>query len=59
MFGLYLSWLILLFGAQVAYAFQNRRAYVQEKQAESVNQRGREFVAFRLIGIHRAEIPGR
>jgi len=51
MFGLYLSWLILLFGAQVAYAFQNRRAYVQEKQAESVNQRGREFVAFRLLAF--------
>jgi membrane protein len=47
--GLYFSWLIMLFGAQVAYAFQNRRAYIQEKQAESVNQRGREFVALRLM----------
>jgi hypothetical protein len=27
------SWTILLFGAQVAYAYQNRRAYLQEKQA--------------------------
>ncbi len=43
LFGLYLSWTILLFGAQVSYAFQNRRAYIQEKQAESVNQRGREL----------------
>jgi uncharacterized BrkB/YihY/UPF0761 family membrane protein len=25
MIGLYFSWAILLFGAQVAYAFQNRR----------------------------------
>jgi membrane protein len=53
--GLYFSWLILLFGAQVAYAFQNRRSYFQEKQADHINQRGREFVALRimtLIGQH-------
>jgi membrane protein len=47
--GLYFSWLILLFGAQVAYAFQNRQSYLQEKQAEGVNQRGREFVALRIM----------
>ena len=51
LFGLYLSWTILLFGAQVAYAYQNRRAYLQEKQAESVNQRGREFIALRLMTL--------
>ena len=49
MVGLYFCWLILLFGAQVAYAFQNREAYLQEKQAEGVNQKGREFVALRLM----------
>ena len=49
MLGLYLSWAILLFGAQVAYAFQNRALYVQERIAENVNQRGREFVALRLM----------
>jgi membrane protein len=48
MIGLYIAWVILLFGAQVAYAFQNRRTYLQEKQAEGVHQRGREFVALRL-----------
>ena len=47
--GMYFSWLIMLLGAQVAYAFQNRKAYIQEKQAESVYQRGREFVALRLM----------
>ena len=47
--GLYLSWLIMLLGAQVAYAFQNREAYIQTKQAESVSQRGREFIALRLM----------
>jgi membrane protein len=47
--GLYISWLILLFGAQVAYAVQNRQVYLQERKADSVNQRGREFVALRLM----------
>ena len=49
MVGLYLSWLILLFGAQVAYAYQNRASYFEEKQVETVNQRGREFIALRLM----------
>ena len=49
MIGLYLSWLILLFGAQVAYAYQNRAMYFEEKQVENINQRGREFVALRLM----------
>ncbi len=49
MIGLYLFWLILLFGAQVAYAFQNRTTYLEEKQIENVNQRGREFIALRLM----------
>jgi membrane protein len=49
MFGLYVMWAIVLFGAQVAYAFQNRVAYLQEKLVENVNQRGREFVALRLM----------
>lgn len=47
--GLYLSWLLVLLGAQVTYAFQNRQAYVQERRAESVSQRGREFIAVRLM----------
>ncbi len=49
MVGLYFSWVILLFGAQVAYAFQNRSTYLEEKQIENINQRGREFVALRLM----------
>ncbi len=47
--GLYFSWMIVLFGAQVAYAVQNRRVYLQDKRAENVNQRGREFVALRIM----------
>jgi membrane protein len=49
MVGLYFAWLILLFGAQVGYAFQNRQAYLEEKQVENINQRGREFIALRLM----------
>ena len=49
MAGLYFSWIILLLGAQISYAFQNREAYLQSKLAENVNQRGREFVALRLM----------
>ena len=49
MIGLYFAWLILLFGAQVAYAFQNRGTYLEQKQVENINQRGREFVALRLM----------
>jgi membrane protein len=63
MIGLYFCWWILLFGAQVAYAFQNRASYLEEKQVESVNQRGKEFVALRLMTVvgqrHlRGETPG-
>ena len=49
MIGLYFAWWILLFGAQIAYAFQNRTTYLEEKQTENINQRGREFVALRLM----------
>lgn len=49
MIGLYLSWLIVLFGAQVAYAYQNRGIYAEERQVENINQRGREFIALRLM----------
>lgn len=49
MIGLYFGWLILLFGAQVAYAYQNRSTYLEEKQVENINQRGREFIALRLM----------
>jgi membrane protein len=47
--GLYFSWVIVLFGAQVSYAWQNRRRYFQERMTENVNQRGREFLALRVM----------
>lgn len=49
LFGMYISWLIVLLGAQVSYAYQNRRAYLREKQAENVNEHGRERIALRLM----------
>jgi membrane protein len=51
MIGLYFAWLILLFGAQVAYAWQNRATYFEEKQVENINQRGKEFVSLRLVTL--------
>jgi membrane protein len=49
--GLYVSWLILLFGAQVAYAFQNRVAYLQEKEAQQINFLGRQYMALRIMTV--------
>lgn len=62
MIGMYFGWLILLFGAQVAYAYQNRVAYLQERLAEGVSQSGREFAALHLVThiarrFHRGEPP--
>ena len=51
MIGLYFSWIILLFGAQVAYTYQNRHVFMQEQQIESVNQRGREFIGLRIMTL--------
>jgi len=53
--GMYFSWVIVLFGSQVSYTYQNRISYLQQKKAESINQRGREFCALRImamIGLH-------
>lgn len=49
MAGLYLSWTILLLGAQIAYAFQNRKISIQEKMVEAASHRDREIIALRLM----------
>jgi membrane protein len=49
--GLYFSWLILLFGAQVSYAYQNRQVYLQEKKAESVSEKAKEYVGLRIMTL--------
>jgi len=51
MVGLYFAWIIVLFGAQVAYEFQNRAINAEAQQAENINQRGREFIALRLMTL--------
>lgn len=47
--GLYLSWLILLLGAQTAYVFQHREGYLEERRADQVDQAGRELAAVRIM----------
>jgi membrane protein len=49
--GMYLSWLILLFGAQTAYVFQFRHAYLQERWVGRVHHQAREFIALRLMTL--------
>lgn len=47
--GLYFSWTILLLGAQTAYTYQFRNAYLQDRQAERIHQQGREFIGLRFV----------
>lgn len=49
MVGLYFFWLLLLFGAQVAYVYQNRHTYLALRQSGRVHQQGRELVALRIM----------
>ncbi len=49
MVGLYVFWLVLLLGAQVAHTFQNRRSYLIAQLVERVHQEGRELVALRVM----------
>jgi membrane protein len=49
MVGLYFFWLLLLFGAQVAYVYQNRHTYLALRQTGRVHQQGRELVALRVM----------
>lgn len=49
MVGLYFFWMLLLFGAQTAYTFQNRRSYLAMRQVNRVHQSGRELVAVRIL----------
>ncbi|MCC6231667.1 MAG: YihY/virulence factor BrkB family protein, partial [Verrucomicrobiales bacterium] len=49
MVGLYFFWLLLLFGAQVAHTYQNRRSYIASRLTSRVHQDGREWVAIRVM----------
>jgi membrane protein len=47
--GLYFSWLIVLLGAQVSFAAQNVRLYMQQRVSERMDQAQRELVACRVV----------
>lgn len=49
MLGLYVFWLVLLFGAQVAYTWQHRHGYLLSRQVGRVHQQGRELAALRVM----------
>ncbi len=46
MFGCYLSWLFVLIGGQIAYAYQNRRTLSRHKVWDSFSHRARRTLAF-------------
>ncbi|MGD9765655.1 MAG: YihY/virulence factor BrkB family protein [Candidatus Binatia bacterium] len=48
-FWLYLSWLLVFIGAQVAFAWQNLDRYREEILATAPNQLSRERIALRLL----------
>ncbi len=47
---LYLSWLIALFGAEVAFAFQHERTYQREGRSLAASPADRERLALRVAG---------
>ena len=49
MFGTYLSWLFVLLGGQVAYAYQHRRALARHKAWASLSHRARRTLALVCI----------
>ncbi|MCO5171294.1 MAG: YihY family inner membrane protein [Planctomycetes bacterium] len=49
MFWLYLSWLIVILGAEMTFALQNVRSQRREELATETNELFRELVALRLV----------
>jgi membrane protein len=49
--GLYFAWLIVLLGAQVAYAAQHVHTHMQQRASERMDHRGRELIACRIVLI--------
>jgi len=49
LFGTYLSWLFVLIGGQVAYAYQNRRTFARHKSWEALSHRARRTLAFLCV----------
>jgi len=53
MLGLYIAWVFVLLGAQVAYTFQNAKVLAREQREESetTNQSSKELIALRCMLI--------
>ncbi|MDR2981362.1 MAG: YihY/virulence factor BrkB family protein, partial [Puniceicoccales bacterium] len=49
MFGLYLTWLFLLIGGQVTYAFQNVRFLADHRTWESLSMRAKQTLCFACL----------
>ncbi|NQU10884.1 YihY family inner membrane protein [bacterium] len=47
--GLYFSWLVVLFGAQIAFAAQNLHVFLQQHALKRIDQDGRELIACRIV----------
>jgi membrane protein len=59
-FWIYVSWILVLFGAQVAFAFQNVATYREEDDAQRANPLARDRAAVRLyIEVARDFFAGR
>jgi membrane protein len=46
---IYLSWVILLFGAELCFAYQNEKTYAMERLSEGASQAYREAVGLRAM----------
>lgn len=49
LFWIYLNWTILLFGAELAFAMQNRRTYAEEQAAVRASMMAKLWVAFSVM----------
>jgi membrane protein len=60
LFWIYVSWMIVLFGAQVAFAFQNAATYREEDETKHPSGKARERAALRLfLEVARDFVAGR
>ncbi len=48
LFGLYIIWVVILLGAEVAYAVQNLRTYVLERRVGELDQATKECLALKI-----------
>jgi len=47
--GVYFSWLIVLLGAEVSFATQSMRIYLQQRASKEIDEAGREALACRIV----------